>query len=108
MIDRLEQEWTRDIFEAMFPGCGRIDLELFREQTLAAMPRPSAVLFRLAIAGVTLAPLLRRRASFGQLDPTAKQHVLDRLAGSDVYLARAVFTMLKATAAMACAAAVAR
>ncbi|GEM_PF-3535665 len=103
---RLEQAWTRSVFETLFPTCAGVDLERFLREHLAAMPAASGLGLRAAVAVVTVSPvfLLRRPALFSHLIATDRLRVLDAFATSDVYVFRSFFTLLKAIGAMACAA----
>ena len=102
-----EQAWSRAVFQTLFPTCADVDLERFTRERLAAIPAPAAVGLRVAVAVVTISPavLLRRPVLFGQLSGAQRLDVLERFGASDVYLARSIFTILKATGAMACASA---
>ncbi len=96
---------ARAVFETLFPTCGHLDLERFVRETVAAYPLGAAVGLRVAFAAVTVAPVvaLRRPALFTHLGPKDRLRTLEAFAGSDVYLLRSLFTMLKAAGAMACA-----
>jgi hypothetical protein len=96
----LELVWTQCVFDTIFPGRPGDAAAL-----VEGLPPAGAAAFRAAVAAVTFAPLVveRRRALLPRLDRAARLRVLEAFAGSDVYLARSAFTLLKATAAMACA-----
>ena len=100
-----EQAWARAVFEALFPGCVPPGAAAFVRATVEALPPRGAVGLRAALVAVTVAPLWLERGGrlFPSLEREAQARVLATFAGSNVYAVRSMVTLLKATAAMACA-----
>jgi hypothetical protein len=101
-VTALERDWAACVFDTIFPSqASPRDIEALVE----GLPASAAAAFRAALAAVTLSPVVleRRPRLLSGLDRDGRLRVLETFARSDVYLARSVFTLLKATAAMACA-----
>jgi hypothetical protein len=104
-MTRREQAWARTVFDTLFPGRVGPHLARFMTETVDALPLSGGIGLRAALAAVTFAPIVleRRPTLLPQLDRAARLRVVERFARSDFYLARSAFTLLNATAALACA-----
>jgi hypothetical protein len=101
-VTSLERQWATCVFDTLFPARAS---SAGVEALVEGLPPQAAVAFRAALAAVTFAPVVleRRPRLLTALDREARLRVLDAFAGSDVYLARSVFVLLKSNAAMVCA-----
>lgn len=104
-LSSLELRQARSLVSTMFPGAARVDLDGFFAETLEVVPLATVLSLRAAIAVAAVSPLLvlRRATLLASLSEPERLRVLESLGRSDVYLARSAFTLLKATAARACA-----
>jgi hypothetical protein len=107
-----ELAWTDAAFDAIYPdprssrelphGIKQMHPASFFDALLAEIPLEQSVGLRLALWIVALAPLftIRRLGTIASIGTQDREHVLDRLLKSPIYVVRQLVMSLKAMAAL--------